>query len=261
MALKGHSLFYYGHKVDETNNKINFTDITLGPELVAEIPVGSYTLTKFLQVVANALNVISANDWTVTVDRTTRLVTLTSSVASDLLFLTGSNALNSPFSLLGFTQSDFLNQTSFVATLPSGQSYSPQFPLQSYKSKEQNKKLVNAVVSKSATGDSVSVQSFGVDRFIKLNIKYATNNPTEGLLRNNPNAVEELEAFMDYVIEKAPIEFIENELDPDTFDKVYLESAPGSQDGTGYELIEFFDRGLPEFFETGVLTFKLINVE
>jgi hypothetical protein len=124
-----------------------------------------------------------------------------------------------------------------------------------------NKKLVNAVVTKSATGDNVSVQSFGIDRLIKCNAKYITNNPTDGLLRNNPSAVEEAIAFMDYAVEKNPIEFMENENEPDVFDKIYLESSPSGSDGTSYELSEYYDKGLPEYFETGLLTFKVINRE
>jgi hypothetical protein len=261
MALKFHSLFYYGHKVDENNNLIDFADSPGGPEKTAELPVGSYTFTKFLEVVTNALNAASSLEWDFSIDRTTRIVTLTSSGAADLLFGTGTNFLNSPAAILGFAQADILNDTSFVGVSPSGSSWSPQFPLQDYKPKTVNKKLVNAVVTKSATGDNVSVQSFGIDRLIKCNAKYITNNPTDGLLRNNPSAVEEAIAFMDYAVEKNPIEFMENENEPDVFDKIYLESSPSGSDGTSYELSEYYDKGLPEYFETGLLTFKVINRE
>jgi hypothetical protein len=261
MALSSHSLFYYGHKIDENNNLIDFTDSPGGPEKTAELPVGSYTFTKFLEVVTAAINAASSLDWSFSIDRSTRIVTLTSSGAADLLFGTGTNFLNSPASLLGFDQVDVLNSTSFVGTSPSGSSWAPQFPLQDYKPKTVNKKLVNAVVTKSASGDNVSVQSFGVDRLIKFNAKYITNNPTDGVLRNNPSAVEEAIAFMDYVVEKNPIEFIEDEDSPGVFDKVYLESSPNGSDGTSYELTEYYDRGLPEYFETGLLTFKVINRE
>lgn len=260
MALKKHSVFYYGHKIDENNNLINFKE-GVGAEKTAEVPVGSYTLTKFLQVITAALNAASSLDWTYSVNRTTRIVTFNSSGTASLLFGTGSNALNSPFALLGFNAADYNNLTSFVGALPSGSEYRPQFPLQDYKGKDQNKKLVNAVVTKSASGDKVSVQSFGTERFIKMNIKNITNQPTAGLLRNNPNAVEEIKTFMDYAVEKNPIEFMEDENDLATFDRVYLESTQADFNGTSYELIEYFDRNLPEYFETGLLNFKVINIE
>jgi hypothetical protein len=261
MALKKHSIFYYGHKIDENNNRIDFADSPGGPEKTAEIPVGSYTLTKFLEVITAAMNAASSLDWTFTLDRTTRIVSFQSSAAADLLLGTGTNFLNTPAALLGFPQADILNDTSFVGSSASGFEWAPQFPLQDYKPKDKNKKLVNAVVTKSASGDNVSVQSFGVDRFIKMNAKYITNQPTEGVLRNNPDAVAEVEAFLDYIVEKNPVEFMEDEEDRDTFDKVYLESTPQSSDGTQYDLIEYVDRNLPEYFETGLLTFKVINKE
>lgn len=260
MALKTHSKFFYGHKVDENNNVINFKE-GAGPELTASIPVGSYTLTKFLDVVVAALNAASSLDWAYTVNRSTRIVTITSSGTASLLFASGSNFLNTPASLLGFPQADILDQTSFVGSFGTGSEYSPQFPIQDYKGKDKNKKLVNAVVTKSASGDNVSVQSFGVNRMIKGNFKFITNQPTDGLLRNNPQAVEEVIAFMDYAVEKNPIEFMEDENKPDEFDKVYLESSGSSPDGTAFELTEYVDRNLPEFYETGLLTFKVINIE
>lgn len=261
MALKAHSIFYYGHKIDENNNLIDFADSPGGPEKTAEIPVGSYTLTKFLEVITAALNAASSLDWTYTLDRTTRIVTLLSSGPADLLLGTGTNFLNTPATLLGFPQADILNDDTFVGSTASGSEWSPQFPLQDYKPKDKNKKLVNAVVSKSASGDNVSVQSFGTDRFIKMNAKYITNQPTEGVLRNNPNAVAEVEAFLDYIVEKNPVEFMEDEDDRDVFEKVYLESTPQNADGTQYDLVEYVDRNLPEYFETGLLTFKVINKE
>jgi hypothetical protein len=260
MALNVYSAFYYGHKVDGNNNLINFKE-GAGPEKTAEIPVGSYTLTKFLQTVTAALNGASAIDWGYSVDRLTRIVTFTSSSPASLLFGSGSVFLNSPANLLGFPVADILSSTIFVGSFGSGFKYSPQFYLQDYKGKDKGKKLVNAVVTKSASGDNLSVQSFGVDRSIKFNIKYVTNRPTSGTLRNNPSAVEEIQEFMDYVVEKNPVEFMENESAPDTFDKVYLDSTLQGSDGTQYELDEYTDKNLPEFFESGLLNFKVINIE
>ncbi len=260
MALKVHSVFFYGHVVDETNNLIDFKE-GAGAEKTAEIPVGSYTFSKFIEVVIAALNAASALDWSATVDRSTRIVTITSSSSASLLWLTGTNNANTPAALLGFPATDILASTSFVGTSASGSEYRPQFPIQDYKNKNQNKKLVNASVTKSASGDNVSVQSFGTDRFIKGNIKWITNQPTDGVLRGNSEAVEEAEAFMDYIVGKHPIEFMEDEDDLDTFDKVYLESTSIDTMGTSYDLLEYVDRMMPEYFETGLLTFKVINIE
>jgi hypothetical protein len=260
MALKNHSIFFYGHTVDDTNNTINFVD-DLSGEKTAQIPVGSYTLTRFVENVVAALNAVSVLDWSFSINRVNRVVTITSSGPASLLFATGSNNASTPANLLGFPQVDVLNATSFVGSFGSGKEYRPQFPLQDYKGKDKNKRMVNSVVTKSATGDSISVQAFGVDRLIKMNIKYITNQPTDGVLRFNPQAVEQSIEFLDYAVEKKPMEFMENENTPDVFDKVYLETTAQGSDGTAYELLEYVDRNLPEFFESGPLTFKVINIE
>lgn len=260
MALKVYSVFYYGHVIDNTNNVINFKE-GAGPEKTAILPVGAYTLTKFVQVIVNALNAASLLTWSGSVNRTTGVITITSSSSASLLLLSGSAAVYAPYLIMGFNQADINNTTTFVGSTRSGFSYSPQFPLQDYKGKNENKKLVNAVVSKSATGDKISVQKFGEERFIKCNIKNITNQPTSGVLRNDPKAKENVSAFMEYCIEKRPIEFMEDENIRSAFDKVYLQSSAANQDGTQYELTEYTDRNLPEFFETGLLTFKIIGVE
>lgn len=260
MAIKNHSVFYFGHEVTDANNLIPFKDGT-SAEKIAQVPVGFYTFTKFVEVVVASLNAASTLEWTYTIDRNTRKVVLQSSGFASLLFASGSVGLNSPYELLGFNREDYVLQSIFIAENASGKEYRPQFPLQDYSPKEKNKELVSAVVSKSATGDTVSVQSFGVNRYIKFNIKYITNTSTAGVLRYDFSAVEKATEFMDYIINKAPIEFMESELDLSVFDKVYLEATSESPNGTEYMLKEYYDRGLPDFYETGLLTFKVINKE
>lgn len=260
MALKTHSAFYYGHIIDENNNLINFKE-GAGPEKTAEIPTGSYTLTKFVEVIVAALNAASSLEWSGSLNRTTGVITLTADGTASLLLLSGTNYLNTPDLLLGMNKVDRLNQTTFVGDFRSGYEYLPQFPLQDYLSKDRNKKLVNPVVSKSASGDTVSVQSFGIEHYIKFNIKWITNNPTDGLLRNDDSAVENVEQFLNYIVEKHPIEFMENETDRNIFDKVYLDSTEAESSGTGYNLKEYTDKDLPEFFESGLLSFRVINKE
>lgn len=260
MSLRNHSKFIYGHIINDTNRYICFKE-GVGPEKIAELPVGRYTLTKFTEIVASSLNTYSALDWAVTVDRSTRIITMTSSSTASILWASGSLFVQSPAEIAGFAVADQLNATSFVGSFASGTEYAPQFPLQDYTPSTNNKKMVNGVVSKSATGDQVSIQAFGVDRFMKCNIKWITNNPTDGLLRFNPQAVEEAVAFMDYIVEKNPIEFIENELVPETFLRMYLESSASDSNGLAYELTEYTGQDAPGFFETGRLNFKIINVE
>ena len=59
--------------------------------------------------------------------------------------------------------------------------------------------------------------------------------------------------------EKAPIEFIKNENDPSTFQTLVLESTPTDQKGLDYDLIEMYDRGLAQYYRSGVLKFRLTS--
>jgi len=260
LALLKHSLFYYGHKITASNNTLNFKE-GVGPELTATIPVGSYTLSRFVEKVVAALNTASALNWTYSLNRSTRVVTLIASGTASILFQTGTSVETSCAALLGFNPLDKNNLLNFVGDFGSGSEWAPQFPLQDYKGKDFNKRLVNAVVNKSATGDSVSIQSFGVDRLIKCNAKYINNYTGFGVMREDPSAVESALSFMDYAVEKNPMEFMEDASTPSIFDKIYLESTGQGSDGTSYELTENLTQNLPGFYETGLLTFKVINLE
>lgn len=257
-ALRTYSSFIYGHTVDTNNRYINFKEG--GPELTATLEIGSYTLTKFLDVIAVAMNAAGANDYTVTLDRTTRIITLASSANFDLLVATGTNAGESVLPLMGISGADVLATTSVVGTLPSGSYYEPQFVLQEYLPSSKNKRAASATVSKSASG-KISVQKFGDERFMKCNIKYCTDiiQPVGGPIQTQESGVDNVVAFMEYAITKAPLEFIQDKASPETFERVILESTSQAQDGTGYELRELYDRGLPYYFETGPLKFRVIE--
>ncbi len=94
-----------------------------------------------------------------------------------------------------------------------------------------------------------------------MEIRFATNitQPTNGPITNNPTGVEELEAFMTYLIDKAVIEFMPNSADPTTYQKVILESTNEDNRGVGFKLRERFDLGIPGYFDTGVLKFRVVS--
>lgn len=259
MSLSTYSIFYYGFDVTTNNRYIDF-DEGAG-ELTATLPVGSFTMTQMAIEVARALNDVGLNTYTCTVNRTTRIFTITASVATDFLGATGSNASQSVFPTIGLASSDSLAATSVVGATAAGSTYSPQLTLQDHVSTSNNKRALSGVVTKSASGSSVSVQSFGEETFLRLNFKYITNRfqPPDSKLRNDSNALANVRAFLDHCITKAPVEFMENVTDRDTFEKLILESTPQSSDGIGYELRELLDRNLPGYFESGILTFKTIT--
>lgn len=263
MALSTHSVFYYGYQVTADNQYINFKE-GAGAEKTAVVPVGTYSLTRLLQVVAAALNTASSITWSVTVNRTTRIVTITADSTASLLFLTGGNAINSIATLLGIAGLDYLNQTTFVGTSASGKEYRPQYLLQDYKDKTETQRLINATVNKSASKQTVSVQHFGVEQFYKFDIKYITDRDVRGsdaFYKYNPNAVAEVKEFLQWITQKYIVEFMPDENAPDTYDRMYLDASAAVSEGTGYELKEKVDVDLPRFYDTGLLTFTVVTKE
>lgn len=258
MSLDTYSRFYYGYEIDESNQYLNFDEG--GGELTALIEVGSYSLTDLLVAVESALNIAGAFTYTVTVNRTTRIVTLGSSSAVDWLFSTGAQSGISAHSLLGFPTSDILATTSAVGTSPCGSAYSPQYILQDHVATGNYRKAAFATVNKAASG-KVQVQKFGTEKFMQASIRFSTNipQPSGGPILTNPSGVEDLQAFMQHLITKAPVEFMPDASVPGTFETFILESSDEGQDGIGYKLKELYDKGIPGYFDTGILKFRLIE--
>lgn len=258
MSLSVYSAFRYGHTIDISNRDLDFKEGVTTRHAVVE--VGSYTLTKLLEVVALAMNDVGTNDYSFTVNYSTGVVTLNSTGSFDLLGATGDNASTSILNLLGIDNINYLGVTQVVGINRSGFIYEPQFFLQSYMPTTQNKKAASATVTKAASG-AVSVQSFGDERFMKCDLVFITNliQPTDSIIKNNQTGLEDTISFLEYCITKAPVEFIADISKPDEFERLLLESTPTSTDGVGFDLVETFARGLPYYYEIKPLTFRLVE--
>lgn len=256
--LQTYSRFLYGFEVTNSNNMIDF-DEGAGA-LAAEIDVGSYSLGRYLEKVAEALNLAGANTYTVTVNRSTRLVTITSDTAGvDFLFSTGANADASAASTLGFAATDLNNQTTITGSTAVGTLYDPQFWLQSYVPPENSKQAAFATKNKSASG-KVKVQRFGTEQFMKCDIQYATDIPQTSAhspIKNNASGLQDLRDFMDSMINQMPCEFYPDVDNSATYYTLILESTPESKDGTGFELKEMQNWKLRGYYATGRLVFRV----
>ena len=258
MSLSFYSAFRYGHTVDISNRDIDFMEgVTLRH---AVVEVGSYTLTRLLEVVALAMNDVGVNDYSFSVDYSTGIVTLDSTGSFDLLGATGENVATSILGLLGFDLVDSLGVTQVVGVTRSGFIFEPQFYLQSYVPTTQNKRAASATVTKSASG-AVSVQSFGDERFMKCDLVFITDlvQPDDSPIKNNQTGYQDAVSFLEYCVTKAPIEFVVDASKPDEFERLLLESTPTSTDGVGFDLVETFARGLPYYYEIKPLTFRLVE--
>jgi hypothetical protein len=97
MTIETRSKFYYGHTVNEANLYINFDDGS--GEVTAQLRAGSYSLTDYVTEVARAMNEVGGQEYTVTVDRSTRLITISASANFSILFLSGTNSSQSAIDL------------------------------------------------------------------------------------------------------------------------------------------------------------------
>lgn len=258
-ALTTHSKFYYGIEIEETSKYLDFDEG--GGELTATLDVKVYSLEEIRAAVEAALNEAGALTYTVSMDRETRKMTINASASVDLLASSGSNAGFGAWSVIGFNPADVLSTTSAEGDSAIGSEYTPQFILQNYVPKEKNRRLLNSTVSRSASGANVTVQSFGEERFIKFNIQYITDieQPPGQRLRSSHTGVDDALAFLEFITRKEHFEFMPDENDPDTFTTVLIESLANDRDGTSFELKEYYDRGLPFYFETGLIVLKALD--
>lgn len=258
MSLTTHSKFYYGYTVDDESNQIDFDEG--GGELTAELEVGEYTMTDLATEIERALNAAGANEYTVTVNRSTRIFTVAADANFDLLVSSGSHAGTTAFTTFGFTGADRTGTDTYDGNAAAGTEYSTQFILQSHVSSEDLRGALFSTVNKSASGKS-EVVTFGEEAFTEFNMKYVTDiaQGSGGPIRNRADGVSQLRTFMRHIITRAPVEFMPDEDTPATFESLELESTPEDQNGLKYRLKELYANGLPGYFETGVLKFRVIE--
>ncbi len=258
MSLSTFSKFYFGYEITPENQFLDFGEG--GAELTAELAVGAYTFTQFLDVIETALNDAGALTYTVTASRTTRFITIAANGTYQLKTSTGTHLGSDPFLLIGFTGNDKTGTNTYTGGTASGSSYAPQFILQDHVPTTNWKSASSASVNKTASG-RVEVVKFGDEQFMQANIKYVTNITQDGtIVHTNSNGVSNLLTFMDWLTEKFPVEYMADSGTVSTYENLILESTPDDSKGTGYKIKELYDQGLPGYFETGVLKFRVVEV-
>lgn len=258
MALQTYSTFYYGWKITDANRYLDFND---GTNKTATLSIGTYSAIELVNEIKKQMDAVSSLNFTVAFDRVTRKFTIATTVNFILKVTSGVNALISVFPLIGFTGADRTGSTGYVGNLTSGVKYTPQFRLQSYRPTSKNRRAIDGVINKSASG-KIEVIKFGDERFMDCEIVFITNIIQEfgSIIRTNDNAVQEYIDFIQWCTDKGTVEFMENEIDVSVFEVLLLESTEQDPDGLDYQLIELYDRDLPEYFRSGNLKFKLIEV-
>jgi hypothetical protein len=254
------SKFNYGHTITNDNQNISFKEGVSTTELFGVIAVGNYTLGEFAQAVQDALNSAGTLTYTVSLNRGNNKLTVAASGNFKLLCNTGTVASTSAWELMGFsTAADKTGAATYLADNASGSEYYPQFMLQSYVPPGNFVESVEATVNESADG-RVEVVRFGTRNMIEMDIKFITNKTMDGsIIRNNPTGLADALDFFNYVSQKKKFEFVPDVTSTSTYHKVILEKFPGNSNGTGFKLRELLSENLPDFYETGVMTLRVVT--
>ena len=258
MALEKHSKIYYDFQITADNKYLDLSD---SQDLYAiELNVGSYTPTELAKHVQSKINEVASDEFTVTFNRADRMFTITSEDVFEMLFATGSNASRSCAFVLGFPAEDQLGGDNYTSYYSAGKVYSTQFYIQSYKPTKQNRKAIDGVVNKSASG-KVEVVKYGNERFLDGEFLFITDivQMEPSIIRSNPNGVQDYLSLIEWLVEKSPVEIMIDESKPEEFQTFILESTEQDSKGLDYELIELYDRGLPLYYRSGKLKFKLME--
>jgi hypothetical protein len=255
------SKFYYGHTVTADNRAISFSEDGIN-ELIAEIKIGNYSLSAYVQEIKRAMNEVSGgNNYEVALDRATRIITISGDNPFTLYTQTASIILISAFQMMGFNDAqDLTGFNSYSGQFGSGSVYLPQFFLQDFQDFRFNQKTASANVNQSASG-LVEVVSYGNIKLMSCNIKYINDylQPDNSIFENNPTAINDTLTFLEYLITKGRVEFIANRDDSNEYVECILDSTSREQNGTAFELRELYSQGLNGYFETGLLKFRKIE--
>lgn len=220
-------------------------------------------MSTIVSSLRNTLLTQGTLDYSVTVDRATRKITISASTNFDLLTNTGSNVGASAWGLLGFdTTADKTGTNSYTSDFASGDIYCPQFFLQSYVGPDDFQGKQQASKNIASNGTTVEVVNFGIAKFIEMDIKFITSRTdiSDGVnILHNPTGLEDARRFLQDITELSEFEFMPDVNQVGTFYRCILESTPDFQDGTGYRLKELFSQNLRDVYETGILKMRVIE--
>jgi|688.fasta_scaffold31783_10 hypothetical protein len=258
MALLTKSKFYFGVSVDPENNVLDIDEGT--GSFPVTLAVKAYAPSEIATALSSALNQAGTLNYSVTLNRTTRLLRITASGAFSIRRATGPNSASNIYSVLGFPGgTDLTGLSQYEGTAGVGFEFEPQFYLLDYVPLEHNVKSVKASINETGSG-AVEVIRFGTKRYMECSIDFISDQKFIGdeIWESNVNGVSDALNFMGFAIEKATMEFMPNRLDVANYTKLVLESTESDSQGVGFRLIEMLDYGAG-IYRTGRLVFREIS--
>lgn len=256
--LKTYSTFYYGHTINEDN--FYFPIIFNGETFNVNISIGAYTFTDFVSELSRALNTVEGINFELQIDRKTRFITI-SADAEFIIPISSSVLKNSScYSLAGFEgTADLIGSATYTGAQGSGSVFSPQFLLQKYIDFEDDQEASASSISESGSG-VIQAVSFGQIKRMTCNIRYQTNIIPQGVIKEDPEGYDNLRKFLLYITTKAPIEFMRDEDNPFSYVECFLDRTASSKEGTGFKIKELYAQGIADYFESGNLVFRELNI-
>jgi len=256
---KNYPAFNYGHTITNANKYINFSEDGGVTQLTGLIDIGSYTLTKYVDLVAKAMNSVSGQEYTVTIDRVTRRLTISSVANFQLLLASGNNISFSAYNMMGFDGvADLTGSNTYTSTIGSGSQYVLQTPMANFSDFPRNKEKAESTVYSTPNG-IVETISYGVIERMLCDFPLITDIVPQRHIRESLTGVQEFEDFIDYATCKYPLEFIYEASDPNTFAVCILDKTKSNKDGVGRRLVERIKDKLPGYYEMKGLTFRKIE--
>ena len=259
--IRTYSMFYYLNvEIDTTNQKIDFNDGT--GDKVGVIPIGQYSPKQLADQVRAAMNNVSDSTFTATFNRTAKTYTIASLDGNfSLLVSSGANSGTSVYSILGYSGSDLSSAASYTGSASSNViTYFPQFFIQDYEPTAHCVDKIDPSVNVTSSG-VVEVVSFGTVNYAKMTFEYITDLAQGGAspVKNSSSAVADTLAFMNVLIKRRHVEFMESESNANSFEIFMLESVEGNSTGTGFRLKEMFDQNLGDHYKISNLKFRKMD--
>jgi len=251
------ALFLYGFDITQFNRFVNFKKVGGGAELTATLTIGNYTATSLMTELKKQMELIDGvNTYTWSINRsvnsgiTNRVTVSTSGSYLSILFGTGTNAANSPFTMIGFAGSDLTGALTYTSISNCGTILIPEFPIQDYLPPDA---YVNQDGSKNISAAGIKeTLVFAQMQFIQGQWKWITNF-------SNRTQYTEWVSFLKYATKQLKFEFTPSIYEStDVFYQVTLETTAADNNGMGYKLTQMRGDGLYRFYDTGVMKFRVI---
>ena len=254
-TLKKNSRFFYNTSVTRFIAALDFDEG--GGEIQATLEAGNYSLTEYAAELQRAMRAAGSQDYVVTINRATRVMTISAPNPFSLLVDTGSRSATGVWGTIGAGAADLTGSNTYTMAGGTGKQYDLQYYAREYTATEHSIELEDAAVSSTPLG-LAQVASFGDGSRIPMNITLITNKTG---LKNvgfveNPTGVVDFMDFIKYAMTKGRLEFMADKTVPATFVKCYLEATAQDRDGRKFQLQNM----APDFYESGRLIFRKVLV-